>query len=262
MNVVGRLGAATIRRFRGICFLSGAICAVVTSVFRPKQWPPTVRNVLARQILFTGYEATRFVSLIAIAVGVSIVVQVQVWIGALGQSALLGPVLVTIIIREVGPLITNFVVIGRSGTAIATEMANMRVNREIEVLDAQGIDPFLYLVLPRVLGAAISIFCLTIVFIVVSFAAGFLSGLALGANVGSPWTFLDSIFAAISPADVINVFVKTLLPGMLMGAICCCEGLKIEGAVTEVPQAATRAVVKSTSALFLISAVVSILTYV
>lgn len=262
MRWITTIGRKTNLRLEAIGFVAGMVVAVVVQAFRPSYWNRTVRNVFARQVLFTGYEASRFISLIALAVGVSIVVQTQVLLGALGQSGMLGPVLVAVVIRELGPLLTNFVVIGRSGTAIATEMANMRVHGEIDVLDAQGIDPFLYLVVPRVLGAAVSIFCLTIVFLVVSLISGFISGLFMGANTGSPLMFLESVIGALRPADIFNLFAKTLLPGLMMGVICCLEGLRIHGAVTEVPQASTRAVVKSTTALFITSALVSILTYI
>lgn len=261
MNAVSRIGVWGMGRLRSVTYLLAVVWTALAVAVQPRHWPPAVRNVLARQILFTGYEAARFVALIAFLVGVSVVVQTQVALAKFGQSGLLGPILVMVLVREIGPLLTNFVVIGRSGTAMATEMANMKVNGEVQVLDAQGLDPFLYLVVPRVLGAAISIFCLTVVFILVSFASGYLSGLLLGANTGDPWHFLDSIFGAVTPADVLNLLIKSFVPGLLMGAICCTEGLGVRGAITEVPQAATRAVVRSTAALFITSALVSLVTY-
>lgn len=261
MRIVSSLGAAVISRLRGLSRLLAVAASAVAAGAQPRYWPPPVRNVLARQILFTGYEASRFISMIALLVGVAVVVQTQVALAKVGQSGLLGPILVMVIIREIGPLLTNFVVIGRSGTAMTTELANMRVNGEIDLLDAQGLDPFLYLVVPRVLGAAISIFCLTILFIVVSFVSGFLMGLLVGANTGNPELFMRSVFGALSKADVLNVLVKSWAPGLLMGSICCMEGLSVGGAVTEVPQAATRAIVRSTAALFITSALVSMVTY-
>ena len=261
MNPVGRIGAWFVGRLRGVTYLLAVVGTAVSVAVRARFWPPAVRNVLARQILFTGYEAARFIALIAFLVGISIVVQAQVALAKFGQSALLGPVLVMVIIREVGPLLTNFVVIGRSGTAMATEMATMKVNGEVHVLEAQGLDSFLYLVVPRVLGAAVSIFCLTILFITVSFLSGYLSGVLLGANTGDPSVFLRSVFGAVTKADVFNLLVKSFVPGLLMGAICCMEGLRVGSAATEVPQAATRAVVYSMAALFITSALVSMVTY-
>ncbi len=262
MNWLARIGKAALTKGQQVSYLASIVWGVLAASARRESWPRTVRDVLARQILFTGIEATRFVSLLAFMVGISVVVQTQVWLGKVGQSALLGPVLVMVIVREVGPLLVNFIVIGRSGTAMATELGNMRISREVHVLDAQGLDPLIYLVMPRVLGAAISIFCLTVIFIVVSFISGYLSGLLLGANTGDPGLFAASVFKAVKPADVFNLLAKTLIPGLVTGAICSTEGLSVSTAVTEVPQAATRAVVRSAAALFIVSAVISLITYI
>lgn len=262
MNVLGRIGAATRQRWGGSLYIVAVAWTALVMAAQPRRWPKPVRNVLARQILFTGFEAWRFMSLIALLVGIAVVVQAQVLLKTFGQTAHLGTVLVMVIVREIGPLLTNFVVLGRSGNAMATEMANMKFSGEVHALDAQGIDPFLYLVLPRVIGAGISSFCLTVIFIVSSFASGYVSGALLGANAGDPEFFLKSVFSALSPADVFNFVAKSFIPGVLMGSICCIEGLSVGHSITEVPQATSRAVVRSTAALFITSAVVSVMTYV
>ena len=261
MNWLARIGATTISRTRSYSDTAAVVWSVICAAFRRDTWRRTVRDVFARQILFTGYEASRFISLVAFMVGISVVVQMQVWLTKFGQTALLGPVLIMVVARELGPLLVNFIVLGRSGTAIATELGNMKMTGEVAVLDAQGLDPFIYLVVPRVLGMAISVFCLTVIFIVVSFVSGYLSGVVFGANPGQFRLFVDSVFRAVTPADVVNLLVKTFVPGALTGAICCMEGLSASHSITEVPQVTTRAVVRSISALFIISAIVSILTY-
>ncbi len=261
MGWLSKIGVWALGKLRGPAYAAAVIWAVLRAAVDRKTWPRTVLNVLARQILFTGIEATRFILLLAFMVGILIVVQTQVWLSKVGQTGLLGPVLVMVVVREVGPLLVNFVVIGRSGTAMATELGNMKTSGEVRLLDALGLDPFIYLVVPRVLGAAISIFCLTVIFIVGSFVSGYFSGLLLGANVGRPGLFTMSVFRAVHPADVFNLLAKTFIPGLVTGAICCTEGLGVGTAVTEVPQATSRALVRSVGALFVISALVSLLTY-
>jgi len=261
MNWLARIGQRTIAQARVYSRTAAVVWAVFRTACRRTTWPRTVRNVLARQILFTGYEASRFITLVAFMVGISVVVQMQVWLTKVGQTALLGPVLVMVIARELAPLLVNFIVIGRSGTAIATELGNMKISGEVKVLDAQGLDPFIYLVIPRVLGMAISVFCLTVIFTFMSFISGYLSGLLLGANPGQFRYFVSTIFRALQPEDVINLVVKTFVPGAVTGAICCMEGLSVSTSVTEVPQVTTRSVVRSVAALFVISAIVSVLTY-
>lgn len=261
MSWLGRVGGVFNRQAYKVMHLTALIASVLWVSLQPRYWKRTVRDVLARQVLFTGVEAVRFTSLVAVLAGVSIVVQAQVWLSRVGQSALLGPLLVAVVIRELGPLLTNFIVIGRSGAAISSELANMRVGHEIRVLDAQGLDPFTYLVVPRVVGVALSVFGLAVVFIVVCFVSGFFFGVLMGGNTGDPSIFIHSVFKAIRPADVANLLAKTFIPGLLTGAICCTEGLSVQGAITEVPQATTRGLARSVGALFVTSALVSLLTY-
>lgn len=262
MSFVGTLGDQTASVFQRQRHVAAVAATVVAAACRTAYWSRPIRNVLARQILFTGVDAVRFVGMIALLVGMSVVLQTQVWLSRFGQSTLIGPLLVAVIIREAGPLLVNFVVIGRSGTAISSELSTMRVAGEIRLLDSMGLDPLIYLVMPRVIGVALSVFCLTILFIVLSFVSGYAGGLLLGLNVGVPSVFVDSVFAAIRPADVLNVLAKTFIPGLLTGTICCIEGMSVRGAMTEVPQAATRGVMRSVAAMFVVLALVSVLTYV
>jgi phospholipid/cholesterol/gamma-HCH transport system permease protein len=262
VKILSGPGRYVVSRWLFLRHLTAVAAAVTGASFRRGTFRRTVRNVLARQVLFTGFEAVRFVSLLAFLIGISVVIQAQVWLVRAGQAALLGPVLVMVFIREIGPLLVNFVVIGRSGTAIATELGNMNVSGEVRVLDSLGLDPFIYLVVPRVLGVVISVFCLTIIFIVVSFTSGYLSGVILGASTGSLRFFTRSVFGAIAPEDIFNLLAKTIIPGLLTGVICCTEGLGVSRAITEVPQAATRAVVRSVTALFISSVIISVFTYI
>ena len=144
---------------------------------------------------------------------------------------------------------------------MAVELATMKVLGEIRVMEAQGLDPLLYLAVPRVLATAVSVFCLTVWFTVVSFAGGYLFGILLGAGTADPLTFLNAVLKGLAPADVCNLLAKTLAPGLLTAGICVIEGLGVGHSITEAPQAATRAVVRSIAALFIVSAFVSVLTY-
>jgi len=261
MSFVGTLGERTRHAVRREQHVVAVAATVAACACRPAHWSRPIRNVLARQILFTGVDAVRFMSMIALLMGLSVVLQTQVWLSKFGQSTFIGPLLVAIIVREAAPLLVNFVVIGRSGTAIASELSTMRVAGEIRLLDSMGLDPLIYLVMPRVLGVALSVFCLTVLFIALSFVSGYAVGLLLGLNVGAPSVFVNSVFAAIQPADVLNVLAKTFMPGLLTGTICCIEGMSVRGAMTEVPQAATRGVMRSVAAMFVVLALVSTLTY-
>ncbi len=76
----------------------------------------------------------------------------------------------------------------------------------------------------------------------------------MGVSRRTAWSDLEYLCS-------VNLLAKTLIPGLLTAGICLLEGLSVQVAITEVPQAATRAVVRSMAALFLVSAIVSVLTY-
>jgi phospholipid/cholesterol/gamma-HCH transport system permease protein len=241
-------------------YVTGLICGVLLLACRRSVWSRSLFRVLARQIYFTAIQAIPFIATIAVLAGALVVVQVQKLSGMAGQASLTGTVLVLVLMRELAPLLVNFVIIGRSGAAIAAELASMTVNGDVKVLDAQGLDPTVYLVMPRVLGVAVSVFCLSVIFVLVAFAAGYLSGAMLGLTP-APDIFMHGVLMAFAKADAASFLAKTLLPGMATAAIACSEGLGIQGNLTEIPQATTRAVVRSTFALVIISALISAVTY-
>lgn len=231
-------------------------------LLRPGALPPVAWTVARRQVLFTAIEAMPFAALLALVTAVMVVVQSQVLLTGIGQSNLFGQLLVAVLVRELGPLLVALLIIGRSGTAMATELANMRVRGEIDALDRQGIDPVDYLVVPRLGGAVAAVTGLTVQFIAISLGAGFLLPHLLGVT-GAPdlATFITILARHLGPIDVVTLLLKTLIPGALIAAIACREGLRCPGTVTTVPQATTRAVVRAISAVFLWNAVVSTVGY-
>lgn len=234
-----------------------AFCAGV----QPRCWVSAARKAFARQVLAIGVEPLWFVGTVAVFVGMSVVVQLTFWVGEAGQSQLLGPLLVTVVARELGPVLINLIVIVRSGSAMTTELGVLKINGEVCVLEAQGGDPFLHLVLPRVLGMAVSTLCLTTVFILVALASGFMFAAWMGKGGHDLFLFVDIVSNAIQPKDVFNILAKSILPALFASASCCIGGLGVGGSNVKIPKATQRALARSVAGLFVISAVVSLLTY-
>ena len=220
-----------------------------------------MRKAFAEQLLQLGIKSVRFTTVLAVLVGVSIVVQLDVWTGKLGQSQQLGPLLVAVVAHELAPLFVNFVLIVRGGSSIAAELGLIKAGGEVRILEAQGIDALPFLVMPRVLAMAGAALCLTVIFVVVAFASGFAFGALAGQTNPDLTLFTTSVFKAVRPFDEIGVAVKCLLPALLTGVICCVEGLSVQGGVTNVPLAVKRALARSLGALFATSVVVSFLSY-
>ena len=76
-------------------------------------------------------------------------------LGQVGAFDLIGRLIVIVIVRELGPILTALAVVGRSGTAITAELATNTVLKEVRALEEMGIDPYRYLVLPRLIGCIV-----------------------------------------------------------------------------------------------------------
>lgn len=261
VRAIGRLGEKVWAQWDELRHAAAVIGTVLYVCVRPRSWVRTVRNMFAQQVLAIGVEPLGFVCGVAVFVGISVVAQLTFWVGEAGQSQLLGPLLVAVVARELGPVLTNIVVVVRSSSAMAAELAVLKISGEVRALEAQGSDPFLYLVMPRVLGMAVSTFCLTIVFILVAFASGYLFAAWVGKGSHDMLLFADTVSSAVRPNDVFSILAKSILPALFASASCCIGGLGVGGSVTEILRAMQRAVTRSVAGLFVISAVVSLLTY-
>ena len=222
---------------------------------------PVAREVLVRQVLFTGVQALPFTVLLALLTALVVVVQAQVQAAGIGDPDLLGRILVLILVREFGPLIVALVVIARSGAAVATELASMTAEREIQALAWSGIRPLDYLVVPRLAGVCISLVCLVLLFIACALAAGFVLSALLVPGAPELGRFINALAQNMHPRDGIILLAKTLVPGLLIAGIACREGLGCRPQVTEVPRAATRAVVRSIASVFLWDAAVTAVAF-
>lgn len=219
------------------------------------------REVLVRQVLFTGVEALPFCALIAMMVGSTVVVQAQRNVSAAASAAVLAKLLVVVIVRELGPLVAGIIVIGRSGTAMTVELGNMRVTGEIEAIEGQGIDAVEYLVVPRVVGMAVSLVALALWFVAVSMLTGVIASGLLSGSFAAPLEFARTLAGAVGSVDLIALGVKTLVPGGLIAGIACWEGFTAGPDVTDVPRAATRATVRALTVTFASNAAISALVY-
>lgn len=261
LHAVAAVGSFTRAQWDELRHAAALIGTVLFTCARPRYWVRSVRTAFAWQVLAIGVEPVAFVCALAVFVGVSVVVQLTFWVGAAGQSQVLGPLLVAVVARELGPVLINLVVIVRSGSAMTTELGVLKIDGELRAMEARGGDPFLHLVMPRVLGVAVSTFCLTIIFILVAFVSGFLFAAWTGKGSRDFLLFADTVSSAVQPKDVFNILAKSILPPLFASASCCIGGLGVGESVTEIPQATQRALTRSVAGLFVISAAVSLLTY-
>jgi phospholipid/cholesterol/gamma-HCH transport system permease protein len=241
-GVLGSIGRSAIGWVRGALSLFSTLGLAISSVGTPgRAAARTVRAVTLAQILFTGVQAVSLVSAIGLLIGATIVIQTSMMVpGADGE--LLGKIVVAVVLRELSPLITAIIVAGRSGTAIATELGNMKVSGEILALSSLGIDPPRFIVWPRLVASVLSVVALMVYFSVVAvLAAALLGQVVLGP---SPVELRSGIARALMPHDLILFVAKGVGLGAIVGWVACHYGLQVKSSPTEVPKQASGAVVR------------------
>ncbi len=199
--------------------------------------------VVLRQILFTGYEALPLISFIALGIGGLIIMQGYNLLSNFGQGIWVHIILVTVVVNELSSIITALVVIARSGTAISTELGNMVVNREIDLLKSFGVSPISYLVVSRLLGVMLAMLVLTVYFNIIAVLGGwFFSSLFSKLEFRA---FMNDFLSVLKFSDIIMSLFKPLIFGFIIALISSYQGMQVYKASTEVPQRTIRAVVNT-----------------
>jgi phospholipid/cholesterol/gamma-HCH transport system permease protein len=214
------------------------------------------KRVLLAQVWFTGAQALILICgagllLAAVMMGIG-----YTTLAGWGAQRDFGDLMRLVVLNEFGPLLTALIVIGRSGTAVTTELAGMRLNREIDALEVHGVDVLGYLAAPRLFGVALANLCLTL-FLVLSAYAGCVL-LAPFVSLTSIEIFVRDLGGAIFPRDIARLVVKGLLFGLAIPIVTVYHGLTLKQDLNEIPRAATRAVVGAMVFVFTIDAVVAL----
>lgn len=241
------------REFEGCMRLTGYVLRRLAVLARPP-----VAESLTRQIYFTGASATAGIVLRGAFIGTLIIAYVIDVLDANAELAV--KILLWVVLREVGPLIAAVLVIQRSGTAVATELALMQISGEVANLRHMRIDPRDYLVVPRVVGIALSTAALTFYVLVIAVGGGMLlSALTIDASLGE---LVGEFFALASPVDLVYAVIKSFLFGAAIAVICCYHGLHPPGtSINAVPKAAINAVTQSTLMVMLLNVVFAYLVF-
>ncbi len=258
-GVVAVTGQWTINQLQSLITFFSISAAVLWQSCRLLTWRRTVRTEFFHQCHQVGTRALPFLMITALIVGLGVVFETLYWLKVFGQSELAGSLLVVVLIREIAPLLVALIVIGRSVSVIMIELGIMQADGQIRMLDAQGIDPFIYLLVPRVMAVSVCMFSLTIVFTVVTLAAGFVAGNALSGTNLTVYDFIFEILSAMGPADFATIPVTTLSIGFVTGLIGCTTGLSFSGFASDVHNLLPSGIMKSVIATLLISVVVTLI---
>jgi phospholipid/cholesterol/gamma-HCH transport system permease protein len=212
------------------------------------------------QAMEVGVRALPIISLISFFVGVIMALQSAYELEQLGAIGFVAEAVAISIVRELGPLITAIVVIGRSGSAFAAEIGTMKVTEEVDALETMAISPVAFLVAPKFLGMLVMVPCLTIWADFVGVMGGCLFGV-MGAHF-TVVTYLQATRNSLVLRDIVTGLVKSALFAVVITAVGCKEGFSTGASADEVGRSTTAAVVKSIFLVILVDLVFTALFYV
>jgi phospholipid/cholesterol/gamma-HCH transport system permease protein len=144
-------------------------------------------------------------------------------------------------------------VFGRSGTATLIELGEAQTKGWLRVLEIQGVDPLVLLVLPRAFGFAIGAFCLATVLLLTTLATGYLLAHALGLVAYSMWDFADLVVRAMKVQDFIFPPLKCITIGFVVALACCATGLGRRDESDELQRLVPRGFVRSALAILVVN---------
>lgn len=188
-----------------------------------------------------GVRLLPIVGFLGVVLGIVFVGQMLSLMEQVGAGRFTGTLMVAVFLREMAPMTAGLVVLARVGTAAVIDLGTARAMGEVEALEALGIDPIHYLVVPRVVGFAAAVVSLSLYLLVVSLASGYAFAYARGLKA-SPLEFLTQVAGAMSVLDFPLLALKTLLFGTLTGLVICYQGLARPLTLAEVGAATTRTV--------------------
>lgn len=204
---------------------------------------------LLKQMSFIGAGSFTVIFFTALSSGMVLGLQGYYSLHKFGAEGMLGSAVSLTLIMELGPVLTALMVAGRAGSAMCAEIGIMRISEQIDALECMAIDPFRYLISPKLLAALISVPLLTAMFDVVGITGGYIAGVHLmGVNGGA---FFSGMQQSVTDHDIRMGIIKSFAFGLLVVWICTGRGYfvqQIRGAgfgAESVSKVTTQAVVMS-----------------
>jgi len=258
-DLLGRSGAFLVVQLRGWASRLLSICALfyrlLLTSFTSLTGFPLLWREMVQQVYFSSIQGMPVLVFTALMLGFLVIVHATPQLVMLQGEEFVGWLLVTIVVREVGPVLAAFFVLLHSGSAITVEIGTMSVTREVEALKLLGIDPYHLLGVPRFWAITFSVLSLYLLAAFASILGGFLfSQLFAEIFWGLFWlSFINSL----EWVDVALGFSKCIAFGMLIATVCIFFGFQARKDMEEVARFTSKSTL---TALVLCASVDIILT--
>jgi phospholipid/cholesterol/gamma-HCH transport system permease protein len=193
------------------------------------------------QIAAIGFDSMPMALIICIISGSVLALQTAEKFAQTGADAYVGGLVSIAIVREIAPIFACLAVSARSGTAIASEIANMKVTDQVDALQIMHVSPIRYLMVPKLIACIISLPLLTLLGEVISVLSG---GLVAQTVAGLHFSkYIESVWLYLAPYDIEVSLIKAGIFGLLLAGISCTVGLTTEGGARDVGLSTTKAAV-------------------
>jgi len=227
----------------------------------------TAREVMQprirREITRSGSRLLPMFSFLALALGFLVVGQAVTQLSSIGATNYVGSLMVTVVVRELGPLLAVMMMLARVGAANVIELGTARAKGEVEALEALAIDPVHYLVVPRVIGMAAGVFALTIYLILGALGGGYLWAFLMMPSLElTPGEYISQIADALNWMDFVLIAVKTLTFGFFIAVVTCYHGLAQPLRQEDVSRVAVQAVTQGIIVCTLVDLIFIVLYFV
>lgn len=212
--------------------------------------PPLSYDLVLEQLESVGYRSLFVIMLAGISTGLVFGIQFSDLFRMYSAESMLGAAATLSLTKEIAPVLGSFVVVGRTGSSMAAEIALMRINQEIDAIKLMGVNPISFLVAPRILAASLMLPLLVIVFVGVSLSLTFLMGVIIfQVDAGM---FFEKIPWLTQPTDVITGLVKAGLFGFILAALGCYHGFYAVSSTKGVGRATASAVVHALTVILIV----------
>ena len=211
---------------------------------------PMVRHEISR----AGTRLLPMFLFVAVALGFLAIGQTVSVATRFGAFDYVGTVMVTVVARELGPLLAAFLTLARAGTANVIELGKARAMGEVEALEASGIDPVHYLVAPRVIGMTLGVFSLTIYLILAALASGYLFIFLQDVPL-TPGAYFNEVVSSLGWQDFVLLALKSCSFGFFIGIVTCYHGLAQPVRLDEISRLTIRATTECIIVCVLIDAI-------
>jgi phospholipid/cholesterol/gamma-HCH transport system permease protein len=217
-----------------------------------------IHPMIRREISRAGVQLLAMYMFVAFVLGFLVIGQTISVAARFGAFDYVGTVMVTVVVRELGPLLAAVLMLARVGTANVIELGTARALNEVEALETVGIDPVHYLIVPRVIGMTLGVFSLTVYLILATLASGYLCVFVQNVPL-TPGDYFKELADSLSWLDFALLALKSCAFGFFIGIVTCYHGLAQPLRLEEVSRVAVRAIAQGIVVCVAIDAIFFIL---